>query len=693
MSLKEIKNRIQKLREEINYHRYLYHVLDRQEISDAALDSLKHDLAVLEKEYPEFITSDSPTQRVGGQPLDKFNKITHQWPMLSLNDVFSQEELADWEKRNLKIVSGSYQYFAELKIDGFAVSLIYKKGILYSGSTRGDGFIGEDVTQNIKTIEAIPLTLTQLSKKEYQDNEIASAVYKNIVSKIETDEEIEIRGEVYLTKDDFASINQEQKNKGLDLYANPRNVAAGSIRQLDSVLVRERHLNFLAYALVTDVGQQTHKEEHRILRLIGFKTDHFARAVNNQEEIHSFWKDIMSHRDTLPYQIDGLVININNNEAFKSLGVVGKAPRGAVAYKFPAEEATTIVEDIIIQVGRTGVLTPVACLKPVNINGALISRATLHNEDEIKRLELKIGDTVIVVRAGDVIPSIIKVLKNLRFGVEKEFVMPEICPNCSKEIIKPEGEVNYRCLNKDCSAIQKEQIYHFVSKKAFNILGLGPKIIDRFYELGLIKDAADIFSLKEVDLQSLERFAEKSSAKVVVSIQQAKQISLSKFIYALGIFHVGEETAIDLARHFGYLKNIQSSSLDEIKALPDIGPVMAQAIYEWFQSEINKNFLDKLFQAGIKIENPKLPVTSSLASRVPAKIFVLTGELESLTRDQAKEKIRALGGNISKSVSKKTTYVVVGQNPGSKYDQAKKLGVPILDESEFLEMMSTEKSH
>ena len=686
MSLKEIKNRIQKLRAEINYHRYLYHVLDRQEISDAALDSLKHDLAVLEKEYPEFITSDSPTQRVGGQPLDKFNKINHQLPMLSLNDVFSQEELSDWEKRNIKTANSqlSFKYFAELKIDGFAVSLIYKNGIFYSGSTRGDGLVGEDVTQNLKTIESIPLKLSILSKKEYQDNGLEVGVYKNLVSKIE-EGEIEIRGEVYLTKEDFELINQEQKNKGLDLFANPRNIAAGSIRQLDSVLVRERHLNFLAYALMTDLGQPTHKDEHQILRLIGFKTDNFAKVVNNQEEIQLFWRDIISHRDKLPYQIDGLVININNNEIFKNLGFVGKAPRGAVAYKFPAEEATTIVENIIIQVGRTGVLTPVACLRPVNIHGALISRATLHNEDEIRRLELKIGDTVIVVRAGDVIPSVIKVLKNLRSGVEKEFKMPKHCPVCHQGIIKPEGEVNYRCLNKDCSAIQKEQIYHFVSKKAFNILGLGPKIIDHFYDLGLIKDASDIFYLKKENIEPLERFAEKSSDNVVASIENSKTISLSKFIYALGIFHVGEETAIDLARHFGYLKNIQSSSLDEIKALPDIGPVMAQAIYEWFQSEINKNFLDKLFQAGIKIENPHLQTTNY---KLQTKVFVLTGELELLSRDQAKEKIRALGGQVSESVSKKTSYVVIGQKPGSKYDQAKKLGVKILDESEFLKLIS-----
>ncbi|MBI3458978.1 NAD-dependent DNA ligase LigA [Candidatus Azambacteria bacterium] len=682
MSLKEIKIRIQKLREEINHHRYLYHVLDRQEISDAALDSLKHELGQWEKEYPEFITSDSPTQRVGGQPLDKFVKVNHQSPMLSLNDVFSQQELIDWEKRNIKIIPGSYNYFGELKIDGFAVSLIYKNGIFHSGSTRGDGLVGEDVAQNLKTIESIPLKLTILSKKEYQDNGIESGVYKNLVSKIE-EGEIEIRGEVYLTKDDFELINQEQKEKGLDLFANPRNIAAGSIRQLDSRLVTARHLNFLAYALVTDLGQTTHREEHQILRLIGFKTDNFAKVVNNKEEINLFWRDIMSHRDKLPYQIDGLVININDNQIFRNLGVVGKAPRGAIAYKFPAEEVTTIVEDIIIQVGRTGVLTPVACLRPVMINGALISRATLHNEDEIKRLELKVGDTVIVVRAGDVIPSVIKVLKNLRSGHEKEFVMPQKCPNCFQRIVKPEGEVNYRCLNKDCSAIQKEQIYHFVSKKAFNIVGLGPKIIDHFYDLGLIKDASDIFYLKKEDLEPLERFAEKSADNIIASIENSKKISLSRFIYALGIFHVGEETAIDLANYFNSLKKIQRASFDEINALPDIGPVIAQSIHFWFQDEVNQKFLSRLFLAGIEIENPILHPTNY---KLQTKLFVLTGELESLSRDQAKEKIRALGGEISESVSKKTNYVVVGKNPGSKYTQAQKLNIKILNEEEFLKM-------
>lgn len=684
MSLKETKIRIQKLREEINYHRYLYHVLDRQEISDAALDSLKHDLSRLEDEYPEFITPDSPTQRVGGQPLDKFGKISHSLPMLSLNDVFNQEELLDWEKRNAKIIQDSYKYFAELKIDGFAVSLIYKNGIFHSGSTRGDGFVGEDVYQNLKTIESIPLRLTLLSKKEFQDNGIDGGVYKNLVSKIENDE-IEIRGEVYLTKNDFDLINQEQKNKGLPGFANPRNIAAGSIRQLDSVLVRDRHLNFLAYALMTDLGQKTHKEEHQILRLIGFKTDNFAKIVNNKDEINLFWKDIMSHRDKLPYQIDGLVINIDDNKIFKNLGITGKAPRGAVAYKFPAEEATTIVENIIIQIGRTGVLTPVACLRPVVINGALISRATLHNEDEIKRLELKIGDTVIVGRAGDVIPDIIKVIKNLRTGYEKEFKIPKHCPICHQGIIKLENEVNYRCVNKNCSAIQKEQIYHFVSKKAFNIIGLGPKIIDNFYDLGIIKDEADIFHLTREIIEPLQRFAEKSSENIIASIENSKKITLAKFIYALGIFHVGEETAIDLANYFGSLEKVKIASLDEINNLPDIGPVIAKSIYDWFHESNNLIFLDKLFKSGVKISDFRFVIEDL---RFKTKVFVLTGELESMSRDLAKEKIRSLGGEISESVSSKTSFLVAGANPGSKYAKAIKLGVKILNEKEFLGMIA-----
>lgn len=684
MTLKEIKQRIEKLREEIDYHRYLYHVLDQQEISDSSLDSLKHELKQLETQYPEFITADSPTQRIGGQPLPKFKKISHKIPMISLEDIFNEEEFLAWEKRNAKIIALPYQYFSELKIDGFAISLIYKNGVFINGSTRGDGLIGEDVTQNLKTIESIPLRLRLPEKEEFDEIDLPLFIYENYLNHFKN-KEIEIRGEVYLNKKEFERINLEQKRKGLEPFANPRNIAAGSIRQLDPKSARERRLEFLAYDLITDLGQNSHSEKHKILKLIGFKTDKMARPTETIKEVAKFWKEVLNHREKLPYQIDGLVITIDNIKTFNKLGVVGKAPRGAIAFKFPPEEATTIVEDIIVQIGRTGVLTPIAKLRPINIGGVTVSRASLHNEDEIKRLGLKIGDTVIVGRAGDVIPDIIRVLPKLRTGNEKEFKMPKSCPICKEKIIKPKNEVNYRCINKNCPAIQKEQIYHFVSKKAFNIVGLGPKIIDRFFELGLIKDAADIFYLKKKDIEPLERFAEKSADNIILTIENSKKIPLRKFIYALGIFHIGEETANDLAIFFGSLEKLKNASLEELNSIRDIGEVVSKSICEWFKNKDNIKFIDKILKAGLKIENPKNLQTTSY--KLKNLTFVLTGELKSMSRDQAKEKIRSLGENVSESVSKKTNYVVAGENPGSKYERAKHLGIKIINEEEFLKMI------
>lgn len=694
MTLKEIKQRIEKLREEVNFHRYLYHVLDKQEISDSALDSLKHELKRLETQYPEFITPDSPTQRVGSQPLAKFKKISHKTPMISLEDIFNEEEFLAWEKRNSKIASLPYQYFSELKIDGFAISLIYKNGVFINGSTRGDGLIGEDVTQNLKTIESIPLKLRLPSKEEFSETSLTLSVYENYLNYFKN-EEIEIRGEVYLTKKEFERINLEQKRKGLEPFANPRNIAAGTIRQLDPKTAKERRLEFLAYDLVTDVGQNYHSEKHKILKLIGFKTDKMAKITETIKEVTQFWKEILNHREKLQYQIDGLVITINDIKTFNKLGVVGKAPRGAIAYKFPPEEAATMIEDIIIQVGRTGVLTPIAKLRPINIGGVTVSRASLHNQDEIKRLDLKIGDTVIVARAGDVIPDIIRILPKLRTGHEKEFKMPKFCPVCEEKIIKTKDEVNYRCINKNCPAIQKEQIYHFISKKAFNIVGLGPKIIDRFFELGLIKDAADIFYLNKKNIEPLERFAEKSADNIISTIENSKQIPLRKFIYALGIFHIGEETANDLANHFEVLEKIKNAAILELNSIRDIGDIVSKSIYEWFQNKDNIKFIDKLLKAGVKIINPKNLKTASYsprssygeAGKLKAKIFVLTGELKSMSRDEAKEKIRLLGGDVSKSVSKKTDYVVAGENSGSKYEKAKQLGIKIINEEGFLKII------
>jgi len=703
MVLRETKERINKLREEINYHRYLYHVLDKQEISDAALDSLKHELFQLETKFPELITPDSPTQRVAGHALDRFRKVPHNLPMLSLEDVFSETELLEWETRNRKKLGkeapSAIDYFIELKIDGFAISLVYKEGVLEIASTRGDGTTGEDVTQNIKTIESIPLRLRVPGKDEWIAAGLDAARYKAACVQLE-EGEIEARGEVYMTKRDFEAINEEQKRKGLPLYANPRNIAAGSIRQLDPKIAAARNLKFLAYALPSDLGQRTHEEEHAVARLLGFKTDSFSKHVNAVDEAARFWKEIQVHREKLPFLIDGLVLSVNANDLAKMLGVIGKAPRGGIAYKFPPEEATTVLEDIIVQVGRTGVLTPVAKLRPVNVGGVTISHATLHNEDEIRRLKLKLGDTVIIGRAGDVIPDIVRILPNLRTGHEREFAMPKKCPICGTKIIRGEVNphtksasgrigvgVNHRCPNELCEARVRENLYHAVSKKAFNIVGLGPKIIDRLHDLGIIKDLGDIFLLERSDLEEIERFAEKSAENLAVAIKQSKTVPLHKFLFALGILHVGEETAIDLANRFGSIKALEAAPLEEINAMKDVGEVIAQSVFEWFREKKKLTLIKKILKAGVIIKNPEQKTSAQGGPALGGKTFVLTGEMKSMSRDEAKEKIRALGGDVSESVSKKTSYVVVGENPGSKHDKAKELGVNIINEGEFLKLI------
>jgi DNA ligase (NAD+) len=686
------QQRINKLKEVINYHRYLYHVLDKQEISDSALDSLKKELFDLEQEFPDLITPDSPTQRVGGKPLKEFKKIKHLQRMLSFNDAFSKEDMNDWYTRFIKLVSekekNEVDYYCELKIDGLAIELIYKNGIFETGATRGDGNIGEDVTQNLKTVEAIPLRIKDEKDviKELEEEGLKE-IAKNIKEKGLNN--LTVRGEVFITKKDFEQINKLQKQKNLPLFANPRNIAAGSIRQLDPKITAGRHLNSFAYELLTDFGQQTHEEKHKILKALGFKTNKnnkYCKSINQVLQFREHW---IKEREKLDYEIDGVVVIINDNNIFEKLGVVGKAPRGAIAYKFPQAEATTKVLDIKVQVGRTGAITPVAVLEPVGVTGITITRATLHNEDEIKRLGLKIGDTVIVGRAGDVIPNIIKVLPELRTGHEKNFKMPEKCPSCGTILAKTETEVLLRCPNPKCLAKQRRNFYHFVSRTAFNIDGLGPKIIDRLFDEGLVQDPSDLFDLKEEDVAVLERFAEKSAENLIKSIQSKREITLAKFIYALGIRNVGEETAIDLAKYFaspvgygrGALKKIREAKLDDFEKILDIGPVVAKSIYQWFQGKDDLKFLEKLEkQVEIKNEKTKSQKLSGLS-------FVITGSLETMSRDQAKAKIRELGGDISESVSSKTNYVVVGQEPGSKAEKAKKLGVKILDEPEFLKLI------
>ncbi|MEI7424530.1 MAG: NAD-dependent DNA ligase LigA [Candidatus Staskawiczbacteria bacterium] len=657
---KDIKQRIEKLKETINHHRYLYHVLDKQEISDSALDSLKKELFDLEQKYPELITADSPTQRIGGEPLKEFKKIKHQQRMLSFNDAFSQQDMKDWQERFMKLLSEEEKqkvdFYCELKIDGLAIELIYKNGNFITGSTRGDGNVGEDITQNLKTVEAIPL-------------------------QIEEKRDLIVRGEVFITKKEFERINKLQIEKGLPIYANPRNIAAGSVRQLDSKITSSRKLDSFAYELLTDFGQITHEDKHKILKDLGFKTNKHNKYCKTLEEVLAFREYWIKEREKLDYEIDGVVVLINNNKIWEKLGFVGKAPRGGIAYKFPQAQSTTKVLDITVQVGRTGAMTPVAILEPVQVTGITITRATLHNEDEIKRLGLKIGDTVIVGRAGDVIPDIIKVLPELRTGHEKDFKMPKECPACGTKLEKVEGEVLLRCPNKNCFAQKRRNFYHFVSRTAFNMDGLGPKIIDRLLDEGLVQDPSDLFELKEGDVKNLERFDEKSAENLIKSIQEKKEITLSKFIYALGIRNIGEETAIDLAKHFGSINAIKTASLEDFVFISDIGPVVSKSVYEWFQDKNNIKFVDRL-EKKIKITNPQ-----PKAQKLSGASFVLTGSLETMSRDEAKEKIRQLGGNTSESVSSKTSYIVVGLEPGSKVERANKLGVKTINEVELLKML------
>ncbi|MCK4592370.1 NAD-dependent DNA ligase LigA [Candidatus Parcubacteria bacterium] len=671
--------RINKLKKEINHHRYLYHVLDKQEISDAALDSLKHELDELEWHYPEFITPDSPTQRVGGKPLDKFEKVKHKARQWSFNDAFEKEEIVDFEKRVKKILIENGEkkditlnYTCELKIDGLHVVLEYENGILKTGATRGDGKIGEDVTQNLKTIESIPL-------------------------KIEKNANIVIEGEVFMSKDVFEKLNKKREKSGEVLFANPRNAAAGAIRQLDSKIARERKLDCFIYDLswVKPVPSspnkggrkvfelpKTQSEELELLKNLGFKVNRFWKYCQNVNEILEFYNYWKKHKDKENYWIDGIVVKLNNINWQEKVGHTGKAPRWAIAYKFPAEQTTTIIEDIKVQIGRTGALTPVAHLKPVNIAGSTVSRATLHNEDEIKRLDVKIGDTVVIQKAGDIIPEIVSVVKGLRTSKEKKFIMPKRCPNCKTEVVKSEGEVAVYCPNKNCFAVELRKLSHFVSKKAFNIDGFGPNKIKQLANEGIISSFSDIFELKKGDLEPLERFAEKSADNLIDAIKKSKDITLGKFIFALGIRHVGEEMALDLSRILGALSRFKTITKEDLEAMNGVGPKVAESVYNYFHSRENLKLIDDLLKASVRISGEK-----KVSQKLKEQSFVLTGTLRTLSRDDAKEKIRALGGNMSSSVSASTDYVVAGKKPGSKIKKAEKLGVKILNEEEFLKMV------
>jgi DNA ligase (NAD+) len=657
----EIKKRIEKLRDQITDLRFKYHNLNDPNVTDDVYESLTRELVALEKEYPEYADPNSAVNRVAGEPLPFFTKVTHSSRMLSLNDAFSMDDVNEWEKRILKLLSNvdDINYFCEVKLDGLAVSLTYNDGKFTQGATRGDGFVGEDVTLNLRMIDNIPLVL--------------KGNPKGIIN---------IRGEVVMSKNVWKRINDQNKKLGKTIFANTRNAAAGSLRQLDPELVRERHLDFFAYDIAEfpkNLGIENHSDKHNSLRDFGFVVEENEKIAKNLSEVQNFIDEVGKKRDSFSYGTDGIVICVDSIDLAQKLGVVGKAPRYAIAFKYPAERATTQVLDITVNVGRTGVLTPLAHFIPTVVAGSTVSKATLHNMDQINRLDIRIGDTVVIQKAGDIIPEVVQVLSDMRIGKEKKFVMPKKCPVCQSQV--EAKDIFYYCTNKKCSARDSRQMIHFVN--AFEIYEIGPKILDRLKEEGLITDVADIFSLEEPDLSGLERFGEKSALNIITSIHNHKKVLFWRFIYALGILHVGEQTARDLANHFENLDNFMKAKLEDIEIIENIGPVVSISILEFLQEKQNQILIKKLIDNGVKIQKAQINKEGSLYS----KVFVLTGTLPTLSREDAKKMIIENGGKVSGSVSTKTDFVLAGDSAGSKYNEAKKLGVQILTEDEFLKML------
>ncbi len=665
MNQLEVKNRIDSIKKQMKEIDYAYYVLDKPLVSDAVRDSLKDELEELEGQFPDLITTDSPTQRIGGKALGKFEKYKHRVPKWSFDDLFSFAEVEEFDakvKRFLDLPSNqAIEYVCELKIDGLNMSFIYEGGLLIRGVTRGDGQVGEVVTNNVRAIGSVPLKL--------KDNL-----------------DIEVGGEVFMPKKSLIKLNEEQQKKGEDLFANPRNAAAGTMRQLDPQVAANRDLDTFMWTIYEPLkyGLKTQHEIMKKMEVLGFKVNPHYQMVKSVSETLKYFKHWQENRQKLSYEIDGIVLKVNDLELQERLGRTAKHVRWAAAYKFPAEQVTTVVENIEVQVGRTGVLTPVAHLRAVALAGSVVKRATLHNLDEVNRLDVRVGDTVILQKAGDVIPDIVQVLPKMRTGKEKKFQMPVLCPVCDSPVKKQADEVAYYCDNKHCYAQQLERLSHFVSKGAYDIVGLGPKIIEQLQKADLVKTPADIFLLTEDDLSPLERFAEKSAQNLVAAIAEKKKIALARFIYALGIRHVGEETAIALAENFLSLKNIQAASLEELQQTEDIGPRVGASIREWFADKHNQKLLEELANNGVKIINPE----KKSPGKLKGLTFVLTGEMENYSRDEAKAKIRELGGDVSGSVSKKTSYVVAGDNPGSKYSKAKELGVKIIAETEFRKLIN-----
>lgn len=658
MSKVEAEKRIQKLRELINDYRYHYHVLDESTMSEAAADSLKHELSELEKQYPELITPDSPTQRVAGKPLDKFTKVAHEQRMISLADVFSAEEIRDWVRANSKIVGSIQEYFTDIKMDGLACALHYQDGLFVQAVTRGDGLVGEDVTMNVRTIENIPLRINEPGH-------------------------VEVRGEIVIFKKDFDELNEKQRKSGDKPFANPRNLAAGSIRQLDPKVAASRHLRFMAYDLVTP-NLPKHSEAYAKLRELGFRTSGEDKVFTTIDKVLQEIERLRDYRETLPFNTDGMVIKINDRAIYQKLGIVGKTPRGAVAFKFPAEESTTIVKDIVISIGRTGAATPVAIFDPVVVAGSTVRHASLHNADEIARLDLRIGDTVIIYKAGDIIPQVKEVLTTLRpegtepFDYEK--VLSQQYPELEFE--RPEGEVVYRVKGESSDLILKRALEYYASKPALNIDGLGEKNVEALVDANLVKSIADLYRLDAKKVAQLERFGRLSVKKLVDAIQNSKHAPLNKFITALGIRHIGGQTAITLADHYQSLDKLQEATEEDLLKLPDIGKIVAESILAWIADEDNIKLLEELKELGVEptyTDRSSLPLTG--------KSYLVTGTLTGMGREEAEDKLRALGAIVTSGVTKDTTALIVGTKPGkSKIDKATKLGIPTINEEEFLEL-------
>jgi len=663
---------IEGLREELRRHEELYYVYDNPEISDADYDALMARLQQLESEHPELATMDSPTQRVGGRPAEGFEEYVHRRPMLSLDNSYNIEDLRAFDERVKRLADGRrLEYVAELKIDGLSISLHYERGLLTRGVTRGDGRRGEDVTQNVRTIRSIPLRLK---------DDTGAADLPNI----------EVRGEAYLARKTFERINAEREEAAEPRFANPRNAAAGTIRQLDPKIVAARRLDLFAYDVIGGERKAfvTHWEGLEWLERAGFQVSH-RKLCPSIEEVIEFCNEMEARRDELEYEIDGVVVKVNSAALQEEFGATSKSPRWAIAYKYPARQATTQVLDIIVQVGRTGALTPVAVLTPVLVAGSTVARATLHNEDEIKRLGLLKGDWVLIEKSGDVIPKVIKVVESRRTGAEKRFKLPKACPVCGGVVSRPEGEVVSRCVAADCPAQLKARLLHYASRRAMRIEGLGDALADQFVQKGMVRDVAGLYDLTHEGVAGLERMAEKSASNLLAQIEASKGRDLPQLVFGLGIRHVGERTAAILARNFRSLEGLGAATVEALDAVPEIGLTVAESVHDWFADAGNRTLCAKLGAAGVRTEmEARAGAGGAQTEAFAGLLFVLTGKLETMTRDEAAAFIEARGGRVTSSVSKKTNYVVAGEEAGSKLDKAQALGVPVLDEAAFKELLA-----